>query len=254
MKIKQSFRIFLFLLLLISVGACSYLPEEVDLISGVEIEEKADYISLLPESGSTKPLGFMFYAGGLVDAHAYIPTFQALVQEGYVVIIIKSVSNLAILSSGKSQGLLDKFEGVEDWVLGGHSLGAVVAAIDVAANPDDYKGLVLLAGYPTANDDLSDWNGTVLSLWGELDGVLDPITIEDNKYLLPTAVVVDSLSNMPVSSTLGQSLYHEIKGGNHGQFGAYGIQKGDNPATITASIQHQVVVDFIGSFFNANNW
>lgn len=254
MKIKKFFICYLPLLLLFFTSSCSYLPEEVELLNGVKLYETPDYISLLPESASIKGLGFMFYAGGLVDAHAYIPTFQELAREGYAVVIIKSVSNLAILNSGKSQTLLDKFEGVEIWVLGGHSLGAVVACMDVASNPENYKGLVLLAGYPTANDDLSNWDGTVLSIWGELDGLLDPIEIEDNKKLLPTAIVVDSLSNMPISSTAGQSLYHEIKGGNHAQFGTYGEQKGDNTALISTTEQHQITVDFIRSFFNANNW
>ena len=40
----------------------------------------------------------------------------------------------------------------------------------------------------------------------------------------------------------------EIEGGNHAQFGNYGPQKGDSPATITAAEQQEQTVEAISAF------
>ena len=40
----------------------------------------------------------------------------------------------------------------------------------------------------------------------------------------------------------------EIQGGNHAQFGNYGPQKGDLPATISAEKQQEQTVEAIGVF------
>lgn len=235
-------------------ASCTYLPEEVDLISGVNLKETANYISLSPSAIATKPTGFMFYPGGFVDPHAYVSVFQELAQLGYQVTIIKTTANLAIMNAGKAKEYLNNFGGVEQWVIGGHSLGGVVASMDIDAHPDDYKGLVLFASYPSASNDLSSWQGAILSLSAEYDALSTTQEIEDNKYLLPIGIRVDSLAQMPISSTLGQSIYHEIKGGNHSQFASYGGQEGDGEATISRAIQHQEVRNYILSFFNANQW
>ena len=42
--------------------------------------------------------------------------------------------------------------------------------------------------------------------------------------------------------------YQTIKGGNHGQFGNYGHQKGDGTATITQDEQERQVVQLMSSF------
>ena len=41
-----------------------------------------------------------------------------------------------------------------------------------------------------------------------------------------------------------------IQGGNHGQFGDYGPQPGDNPATISAESQWQQVTDGVVRFLD----
>ena len=41
---------------------------------------------------------------------------------------------------------------------------------------------------------------------------------------------------------------YEIQGGNHAQFGNYGPQKGDLPATITAEEQQEQTALVIGEF------
>ena len=49
-----------------------------------------------------------------------------------------------------------------------------------------------------------------------------------------------------------QNVY-EIQGGNHAQFGNYGPQKGDLPATITAEKQQEQTALAIGEFLARQN-
>lgn len=235
------------------ISACSYLPEEIELIAGVELNENSKYIKLSPKNTTQKSTGIFFYPGGLVDYHAYIPLWQRLSAEGYLVLILKVNANLAIMNGNKTAPLLDDFAGIDRWLVAGHSLGGIKASIDVGAAPEKYTGMIFMGSYPF-NLELQDWDGSVLSLYGEFDELLDNEELENAKDLVPPALIVDSLSQMPSSSTSNQSIYHEIKGGNHAYFGNYGAQDGDGAATISRTEQQELVIDFILAFLNANNW
>jgi hypothetical protein len=251
---KQNILLLLSSILIWSTTSCSYLPEEIDIISGVEIDETVDYISLKPTIITSAKTGLLFYPGGLVDPHAYIPTLQGLAVEGYPIVIVKVAANLAITSANKAESCKIAFPEVEQWVLSGHSLGGAVTCIDIHNNPSQYVGAVLMASYTNESADLVDWDGAVLSLFGKNDGLATPETIRENEALLPIGTTIDRLADMPSSSTGGQTIYHQIDGGNHAQFGSYGAQDKDGEASITPAEQHIEVVNYIRSFFNANNW
>lgn len=236
-----------------SLVACSALPEELNINSLVEIKETAHYIQLMPKNGNQAQTGIVFYPGGLVDAHAYIPALQELVAEGYPVLIIKVTGNLAIFDTGKAA----RFRGqlpVERWIIGGHSLGGVIAAYDVRDEPLAYAGLFIWASFSGEAADLSNWEGAVLSLSGEKDGLTLAADIEENKAYLPTPVVVQDIANFPISSTRGSTIYYEIQGGNHAQFGSYGEQSGDGVASISKQEQHDQMTAFMRAFLQANQW
>lgn len=234
--------------------SCSYLPEEVDWLSGIQVDETVNYISLKPTSVASSKTGLLFYPGGLVDPHAYISTLQGLVLEGYPIVIVKVSANLAITNIDKAESCKVAFPEVEQWVLSGHSLGGAVTCIDIYNNPSQYVGAVLMASYTNENANLADWNGAVLSLFGEQDGLATPETIRENEYLLPTGINVERLVDMPTNPTGGQTIYHQINGGNHAQFGSYGVQDKDGTANISRSEQHTEIINYIRAFFNANNW
>jgi hypothetical protein len=241
-------------LLILCTAACSYLPEEVDWISGVEVDETPNYISLKPTNVTNSKTGLLFYPGGLVDPHAYIRILQGLAIEGYPVVIVKVSANLAITNANKAAACKVAFPEVERWVLSGHSLGGAVACIDINKAPSEYVGLILMASYSSESSDLSDWDGTVLSLFGEKDGLATPEKIRENESLLPTGITVENLIDMPYNPTEGQTIYHQIDGGNHAQFGNYGVQDKDGIASITSAEQQTEVVDYISTFFYANDW
>ena len=60
--------------------------------------------------------------------------------------------NFAMLSPNKAEKIIKENDDIKSWVIGGHSLGGVVAA-KFAANDKNVDGVVFLASYPS-NDDL----------------------------------------------------------------------------------------------------
>ena len=111
-------------------------------------------------------------------------------------------------------------------VVGGHSLGGVMAARYIFNQAEKVHGLVLMAAYPESNIDLSGLNLPVVSIYGERDGLTSVDDIEQ------------SLARLPVSTR--QVL---INGGNHAQFGWYGNQSGDNRAMIRRDKQYSQVIE-----------
>ncbi len=93
-------------------------------------------------------------------------------------------------------------------------------------NPENVDGLVLWAAYPAAGDDLSKSILTSASIFGTNDGL---VTDQD---------ILSSISLLSETNLLQM-----IAGGNHAQFGWYGVQAGDNPAGITRDEQQRMVVE-----------
>jgi len=232
--------------------SCSYLPEDVNLNAAVSMTETPDYIALSPANAVPESTGIMFYPGGLVDPHAYIEPMQELVsQDNRQVVILKVAANLAIANNNKAYRFRNDFNGISDWVIGGHSLGGVVACMDAAAHREAYKGLFLLAAYSVS--DLSDWDAPVMLLTAEFDVVGNPGDLVVNEPNLPPRLDAATLVEIPATGTIGQTIYHDIAGGNHSQFGTYGAQEGDGEATISAAAQQAEVRDFLRAFLQVNN-
>lgn len=56
------------------------------------------------------------------------------------------------------------------------------------------------------------------------------------------------LNNIPKIETL----FYEIDGGNHGQFGSYGKQKGDGDAKISEEKQQDITTEYIVNFLKSS--
>ncbi len=251
---KISMKYLYYLSLFLMLSSCSYLADKMEYSSGIKFSETAEYIYIQPALTAKKNTAIIFYPGGLVAPSSYIKTFEEIVSNGYSVVLAKQAANLAILDNGKATDFVEKFDGIDRWLLGGHSLGAVVAAINVNKNQAIFPGLILMAGYPTESASLKGWNGAVLSLYAEYDALATPSEIAENKPYLPDGTEVVNLLDMPSQPSLGTTIYHEIKGGNHSQFGSYGAQNGDGVASISPTVQQKEVTDFILSFMTANGW
>jgi hypothetical protein len=193
--------------------------------SVVTVEENGDIV-FIPVSNN-KNTGFIFYPGGKVEASAYAPLGKEIAAKGYTVVIAEMNFNLAVLSPNKADSIISKYSNINSWVIGGHSLGGVMAA-DYAFNNDKIKGLVLLASYPQENKDFTSSSLKVLSLWGSNDKVADLNKVKEAEKVMPK-----------------DSEFIEISGGNHGGFGDYGQQEGDGEATISNEVQIHETSNYI---------
>ncbi|CAG9620517.1 alpha/beta fold hydrolase [Sutcliffiella rhizosphaerae] len=192
----------------------------------VMVKDSNNWITFFPSENNDEA-GVIFYPGGRVEANAYAPIARRVAEQGVPFIIAKMPLHLAVLSSNKADTILEKFD-EREWVLAGHSLGGAMAARYVKHNPDRVSGLILLAAYPAEGDDLTDFAGEVLTIKGQLDGVINEERLTESDHLLPSQ-----------TSTI------IIQGGNHSQFGDYGLQNGDNEAKITKEEQWNRIVEAI---------
>lgn len=177
--------------------------------------------------------GFIIYPGGRVDYRAYAPVAHQIASQGYLVVIVHVPLNLAVFDPAAAADVIATYLEIQNWAVGGHSLGGSMAANFAHSHPEGVQGLVLWASYPAGSDDLSGTDLKVLSISGTLDGLSTPAKIEASRTLLPA-----------------DTSFFPIAGGDHAQFGWYGAQSGDNAATISREEQQaqiiQATVEFLG--------
>jgi hypothetical protein len=164
--------------------------------------------------------GLIIYPGGRVDYRSYAPLAHAITHEGYLTIIVPMPLNLAVFGANAANDVIAAHPEITSWAIGGHSLGGTMAAQFVYQNPSKVQGLVLWAAYPASGNNLSIYDMRVTTIHGSNDGLVSTSRIKNSLEMLPPTTV-----------------YVEIAGGNHAQFGYYGDQSGDNPATITREAQ-----------------
>lgn len=196
------------------------LPEEVEVYS-----PQRGLTVFAPEEPAA---GFIFYPGGKVEAEAYASLLAECARGGVLCVLAEMPFDLAVLNVNAADGVRELFPEIENWYIGGHSLGGAMAGAYLE-KAEGYRGLVLLGAYSTA--DLSRSSLEVLLIHGSNDGVMDR-----EKY-------AQCLVNLPVG-------YSEqiIPGGNHAGFGRYGEQKGDGAAEISAEEQIALTAELICGF------
>ncbi len=244
-------RILAYLCVLFFTISCSSLPEDSLTHKNLQNEysETADYFSISPASGAVSS-AIIFYPGGLVDPHVYLPWQDKLVTSvsGLMIVTVKMPANLAVLDIQKGAEILDLYPQVQQWHVAGHSLGGTMGAELIAKHPDAFQSLILVASYPASNV-LSKWNGAVLSIHASKDGLSTTADIEIHKTDLPAAYVMSSENDL-LLPLQGKTHYYEIQGGNHAQFGNYGIQANDSVATISRSAQQLQLTGVISHFIS----
>jgi hypothetical protein len=177
-------------------------------------------------------VGFIFYPGGKVEANAYQPLMAELAREGVLCVLVEMPFNLAVFDINAADGIQEQYPEIEDWYIGGHSLGGSMAASYLADHVDEYEGLILLGSYSTA--DLSDTDLDVLSIYGSEDKVLNREKYDENKSNLP-----DDFCEVV------------IEGGCHAYFGMYGAQDGDGTPKITSLTQADMTADILANAMKA---
>lgn len=174
---------------------------------------------------------FLFYPGGLVRPPAYTWLGVALAPVGVRTLIPAMPLDLAVLAPNRANELLELRRGETRVVLGGHSLGGVMAARWARAHPERVQGLVLLGAYPAAGDDLSELSLPTLVVAAERDG------------LVSEAELQAGLARLPIDTRL-----EAVAGAVHAFFGRYGPQRGDGTPTVTRAEAERAIVAALRAF------
>ncbi len=193
--------------------------------ANITVQDKGDFIVFTPAS-HTPITGFIFYPGGHVDCRSYAPIAQEIASHGYMVSIVRMPLSLAVFGSSKADDVIAAYPDMHYWVIGGHSLGGTVAGSYAKKHTDNVQGLAFWASYPESGDDLSSTSLKGLSTHGSNDQVLNMDNFNATLALLPPGTIM-----------------HVIQGGNHAQFGNYGLQPGDGTATISVADQQAQAAD-----------
>lgn len=166
--------------------------------------------------GPSDDRALIFYPGAKVEETAYAPLLRRLAAGGMDACLVGMPARLALFGIDRAEAVMRAHD-YPYWYVGGHSLGGVCAAFYAAGHADRLKGIALLAAYPAKalSDDLA-----AVSVYGSEDGVLN------------LAKYREGMRNAPADTA-----EYVIEGGNHAGFGAYGPQKGDGAAAISAEAQ-----------------
>lgn len=184
-----------------------------------QIQKKEDMILFYPENKDDMKSALIFYPGGKVEASAYAPFCETISQNGILCIILRMPFHLAVFDINAADTVYEQFPEIENWYLGGHSLGGAMASSYASKHTDLIKGLILLGAYPTESMKIP-----TVALYGSEDKILDRTKLSIVDYAI------------------------QISGGNHAYFGNYGEQKGDGTATISREEQQSIVTEEIVKF------
>lgn len=197
-----------------------YRAEDValEVLSAGDNIEVRDNLTILSPSYPTDT-AIIFYPGAKVEAIAYLPLLDQLRQTGLTCILVEMPFHLAIFAANVAEDVMSQFPDVQHWYIAGHSMGGAMASQFASEHPAEVDGLILLGAYLYGDYPPED----TLTIYGSLNQ-----SVEDK---------IDYTENVV-----------EIQGGNHAQFGNYGPQKGDLPATISAEEQQSQTVEAISNF------
>lgn len=182
------------------------------------------------EPVNIKPVtGFIFYPGGRVDYRSYAVPLREIAAQGYLVVLLPVNLNLAFFDVNAGAPVFAMHPEIQQWVVGGHSLGGVASALFAKDHLDVVDGIIFWASYP-ADDSLKNSSLKMLSIYGTND-MAGMEQFSKTSALLPAS-----------------TQYVVIDGGNHAQFGDYGLQPGDKQATISRTEQQTQVVNAVVKF------
>jgi predicted esterase len=173
--------------------------------------------------------GLIFFPGALVDPVAYAPLVHAIADAGYSAILIQ-VPRRGAFGGADGPEVFARARAaaaaapVQRWVVAGHSRGGVIACHVVRDGFPGLAGAVLLGTSHPRDFSLAATTIPMTRVYGTRDTIADVEKLERTRENLPPAARIV-----------------RIDGGNHSQFGYYGFQPGDWPATITRDAQQVIV-------------
>ena len=229
---KKIFKIFLGFIVILVGSFMIYLctgnyradEESINYLNTTEIVNISKIKSGYFFDGPGEDTAIIFYPGAKVEYTAYAKLMYKIAENGKDCFLIKMPFNMAIFDVNKAQTIMNEYN-YENWYISGHSMGGAMACMFACNHPENIKGVITLAAYPTK--DLPS-NIEYISIYGSEDQVLNKENYNNAKQYLPE-----------------NSREYVIEGGNHAGFGNYGKQEGDGEAKITGEEQQEYVVNVL---------
>ena len=174
----------------------------------------------------------------MADPLAYAPLARAVAAAGYLVILVP-LPRRGLFGGGwvpdvlhSALGSIHEVERAARWVIGGHSMGAAIAARMAVEVGDmggtSIAGLILMGTVQPVNFDMSSYKQPATKIVDTNDGLATMADVDKSRNKLP-----------------GSTRWVKIEGGNHSQFGRYGSPPGDHAATISRDEQHQQTINAV---------
>ena len=201
-----------------------------DAVQVVEVDGTWSFTPVRRDSTITR--GLIFYPGALVDPRAYAPYARAIAAAGYPSFLVELPRRAAFGGAddprvlARTMSVIRDNPGIREWIVAGHSRGAVVSSAMADRRLSQLAGLVLIGTTHPRDVDLSSLTIPVTKVVGTRDGVARPSTTQANRHLLPP-----------------HTRWIEIEGGNHSQFGGYGFQPGDRFSEVSRKEQQRVTTE-----------
>ena len=214
-------------------AAAARVAIQPDTVVAVEYDDGIwSFASRTPPSANVPAL--VFFPGALVDPIAYAPLVRAAAIAGFPAYIVELPRRGAFGGADdpaleqRLDRLLTASGTPRQWIIAGHSRGAVVASRIAAERRNGFVGLVLIGTSHPRDVDLSALPVAVTKIVGTRDGLASRDAVEANRAKLPAA-----------------TRWVWIEGGNHSQFGWYGFQPGDRRATVDAATQRATMISAV---------
>ena len=196
------------------------------------------YYAFMPAE-TVPTVGLIILPGGNCDPRSYAPAAHAIAAKGFFTCIIPVPNCVATGGYMRADRIINDYGNIRKWVIGGHSIGGTAAGF-YALQSNKISGVVIWASFMDEAHRLDNTALKVLSVNGSLDGRATPELVNENAKYLPADTV-----------------FVEIEGGNHTQFGWIDTSplpylSQDNAATITMEEQQanivSATVDFLTQF------
>jgi pimeloyl-ACP methyl ester carboxylesterase len=227
--------------MLIAFRATSHAREELSSDARATVARGTNHWRFEPTT-STARTGLLFFPGAVVDPVAYAPLLHEVTAAGYAAVLIEVPRRGALGGAEdpavfvRARDAMSSTKNVDRWVVAGHSRGGLIAASLVRTDASKFAGLVLIGTSHPRDFSLADAPLQVTQVFGSRDTVADVEKVVAARRNLP-----GSLRAVPIA------------GGNHSQFGYYGFQLGDWPATISRADQQRLTRDALVAALRAVN-
>lgn len=209
-------------------------PDTFVTTPSLQVTESDSYVRFQPQPPLSS--GLLLIPGCPADPHAYAPLARAVAERGIISVVVKVPYRCAPWPPHQAE-LRRRVTGVIDtcfdcaWTLAGHSRGARHALELARALPRGrVRSLVLMGSTHPRDESYADLPMPVLKILGSEDGVAPLAESLARRALLPPA-----------------TRWEVIDGANHAQFGYYGYQLWDQPATISRERQQELIAALLAA-------